>query len=135
MMSHKTETALRIGHGLLAIILGLLSIVVFIVFPSETWVRVVGQVGAYPVLFLGLLVLSGRGPGGRLMLSGKGPSRRFKLTQRPWKYAVVTGFVALAIIVAAVSAFDLLANPALALFPWLLAVFLANLLEPLRKKT
>lgn len=134
MMSQKTETALRIAHALSAMALGLSSIALYTFVPSETWVRAVGTVGAYPLLFLGVLVLSGRGPDGRLMLSGKGPSSRFMLTRRRWKYLVVTGLAAVTIIVGAISALEFLVNPALLLFQWLLIAFLANLLEPVRKK-
>ena len=74
MMSQKPETALRIAYALLAFVLGLSAIVLYTIVPSETWVRVVGMVGAYPLGFVGILVLSGRGPDGRLMLSGKAPA-------------------------------------------------------------
>jgi hypothetical protein len=133
-MSQKTDTVLRIAHALVAIALGISSNLLYTLVPSETWVRVAGTVGAYPLLFLGVLVLSGRGPGGRLMLSGKGPSSRFMLTRRRWKYAVVTGLAAVTIIVGAISALQSLISPALPLFQWLLIAFLANLLEPVRKK-
>ena len=66
------------------------------------------------------------------MLAGKGPSTRFLLTRRRWKYVVVAGLTAVAIIVGVISAFDSLVNPALPLFQWLLIAFLANLIEPVR---
>lgn len=132
MTSQKPETALRIAYAILAFVLGLSAIVLYTVVPSETWVRIAGMVGAYPLGFVGILVLSGRGPGGRLMLAGKGPSTRFLLTRRRWKYVVVAGLTAVAIIVGVISAFDSLVNPALPLFQWLLIAFLANLIEPVR---
>ncbi|MDP9999030.1 hypothetical protein J2W15_002533 [Pseudarthrobacter sulfonivorans] len=129
----KPETALRVAYALLAFILGLSATVLFTFVPSETWVRVVGMVGAYSLGFLGVLVVSGRGPGGRLMLSGKGPSSRFLLTRQRWKYVVVAGLAAVSIIVGVISAIEFLVNPALPLFQWLLIAFLANLIEPVRK--
>lgn len=90
------------------------------------------MVGAYSLGFVGVLVLSGRGPDGRLMLSGKGPSGRFLLTRRRWKYVVAAGLAALSVSVGVISAFDFLVNPALPLFQWLLIASLANLIEPVR---
>jgi hypothetical protein len=133
MMSHKAETAPRIAYALLAFVLGLLANVLYMLVPSETWVHVVGIVGTYPLLVVGLLVLSGRGPGGRLMLSGKGPSSRFMLTRRRWKYVVGGGLAAVSIIVGALSALDFLVHPSLPVVQWLLIASLANLIEPLGK--
>lgn len=131
-MSQSPETVLRIGYAILAFVLGLSAIVLYSFVPSETWVRITGMVGAYPLGFIGVLVLSGRGPGGRLMLSGKGPSKRFLLTRRRWKYVVVAGLAAVSIIVGVTSAIAFLVNPALPLFQWLLIALLANLIEPVR---
>jgi hypothetical protein len=132
MRSKNPETALRIAYAILAFVLGLSAVVIYTFVPSETWVRLTGLVGAYSLGFIAVLVLSGRGPDGRLMLSGKGPSSRFLLTRRRWKYVVVAGLAAVSIIVGVLSAFDLLVNPALPLFQWLLIALLANLIEPVR---
>lgn len=132
-MSQKPETAPRIAYALLAFVLGLSAIAVYTFVPSEAWVHLVGIVGAYPLSFVGILVLSGRGPGGRLVLSGKEPSSRFMLTRRRWKYVVVGGLAAVSTVVGVLSVFDFLVHPVLPLFQWLLIAFLANLIEPLKK--
>lgn len=133
MGPRKAEPAPRIAYALLAFVLGLSAIVLYSVVPSATWVRLVGLVGAHLLSAVGILVLSGRGPGGRLMLSGTGPSSRFKLTRRRWKYVAVAGSAGIAIVAGVLSAMESRVGPVLPLFQWLLIALLANLIEPVRK--
>lgn len=99
VMSENPEPGRRIAYALLAFVLGLSALVLYSLVQSNTWVHLVGIMGAYLLSLMGILVLSRRGLGSRLMLSGKSPSSRFRPTHRRWKYVAVAGLAAVATIV------------------------------------
>lgn len=121
MASIETDARLRIADGLVIVALAVTSF--FMIWSRETaaWLGILQSVMAVILLFLGAVVLIGRAKTGKLVL-----------TRRRWRYFALVGLIVVSIIVfVATSMLPARpeGNPALALFPLLVGLFLAQLYE------
>ena len=117
MASQRAETRLRITGGLLIMVLAVVSLVMIWGQPLEAWYRTLASVAGVVALVLGVTIAVGRTRTGRLVL-----------TRRRWKYGLL---IAIVVVFTAVAVFFNRpgGNPALALFPFGVGVFIAQLFE------
>ncbi len=113
---------LRIADALVVMALAVTSLVM--IWPAtEAWLGILQSLLPAMLLLIGGVLLVGRIGAGRLVL-----------TRRRWKYftlvGVVLGVIIVVVVASAVSPGRPGGNPALALFPALIGLFLAQLYEP-----
>jgi hypothetical protein len=122
MATKETHARLRIADALVVIALAAASLFMIWRMGTEAWFGIIRSLMPLMLLLFGATILYGKNRAGRLVL-----------TRRKWKYFTLLGVVAGLIIVIAVTTVistdrpgD---NPALALFPAIIGLFVAQLYE------
>jgi hypothetical protein len=123
MASIETDARLRIADALVVIALAVTSFIMIWRPETEAWFGIIQSLMPAMLILIGAVVLVGKSRAGRLVL-----------TRRRWKYFTFVGAVLGIIIVIIVGTAIFPArpggNPALALFPAMIGLFLAMLYEP-----